>query len=87
MSTPIGNLRANRRGEAMTAPTKRAATAGEPGTRSGHSDSFGEVLITATGIGVDASWGTSTVPSISRCEPEVSRCWWGREDVVDRRSC
>jgi len=32
-------------------------TEGEVGTRAGHRGAFGEVLIKATGIGVDASWG------------------------------
>ncbi len=56
MSTPIGDLRANRRGRAMTAPTDDGSTEAS-GTRGTHSDSFGQVLLTATGMSVDASWG------------------------------
>lgn len=50
MSTPIGNLRANRRGQAMNAPKDRDGT-------DAHDHHVGDVLIAASGISVDASWG------------------------------
>lgn len=41
----------------MTAPTNEAGADEDLGTRGGHAHTFGEVLLKATGIGVDASWG------------------------------
>ncbi|MEV7694069.1 ATP-binding cassette domain-containing protein [Microbacterium sp. NPDC089189] len=41
----------------MAVPTEENATDTHIGTRGGGPSAFGEVLITASGIGVDASWG------------------------------